>query len=168
MIPNPEAIRTLALGALGTALFMLELAALDEFTHDWLSLPALVPPFGASVVIVFFTPDSPAARPWNVVVGQTVSAFAASAALGLWPEAAMGVQAALAVATAGCLMFATRSFHPPGGATALLAVVLEPKLGFAMMLCPMLVGAFALVGTRWLLDRALSTRGALARARAGR
>jgi CBS domain-containing membrane protein len=143
------------LGAAGVAVFMATLALIDEFTRGAVNLPALVPPFGASVVIVFFTPDNPAGRPWNVIVGHLVCAFSAALVLALLPEARVGVLAACAVTLAGSLMLATRSFHPPGGATALLAVIAERKLGFIMMLCPMLVGAVALSGTRMLLDAVL-------------
>lgn len=135
---------------------MLVLAALDTLTKGAVSLPALVPPFGASVVIVFFTPESPYGRPWNVVGGQIASALAASSVLWAFPHAPTGVLAALAVASAGLLMLATRSFHPPGGATALLAVVAEQRLGFAMALCPMLLGALALVSIRHAIDRGVA------------
>ena len=60
------------LGAAGVAVFMATLALIDEFTRGAVNLPALGPPFGASVVIVFFTPDNPAGKPWNVIVGHLV------------------------------------------------------------------------------------------------
>ncbi len=148
--------RRLWIGSAATALFVLLLAAADALTRGLVSLPALVPPFGASVLIVFFTPESPFGRPRNVLLGQTLSAFAASAVLFLLPHAPIGIQAALAVTSAGLLMHATKSFHPPGGATALLAVVLPHKLGFAMVLCPMLVGAVILVAVRFACDRAIA------------
>jgi CBS-domain-containing membrane protein len=37
-------------------------------------------------------------------------------------------------------MLATRSFHPPGGATALLAVVTPQRMGFARALGPTWLG----------------------------
>jgi CBS domain-containing membrane protein len=144
--------RRIKFGSIGVAAFMVSLVALDVLTRSAVSLPALVPPFGASVVLVFFTPESPGARPWNVLVGQTASAFVAATVLWVLPDAPMAVQASLAVVGAGLAMLATRSFHPPGGATALLAVVAEKKLGFGMVLCPMLIGAVVLVATRLLLD----------------
>lgn len=135
---------------------MLLLGALDVLTRGAISLPALVPPFGASVVIVFFTPEAPSGKPWNVLIGQTASAFVAASVLWLVPGAPTAVQAALAVCGAGLAMLASRSFHPPGGATALLAVVAEKKLGFGMVLCPMLIGAAVLVATRMALDFSLA------------
>jgi CBS-domain-containing membrane protein len=131
---------------------MFSLALLDQVTRGAVSLPALVPPFGASVVIVFFTPESPLGRPWNVMVGHLLSALVASSLLTCLPGAPTALLAALAVSGAGLVMLATRSVHPPGGATALLAVIAERKLGFAMMLCPALVGAVALSATRLCLD----------------
>jgi CBS domain-containing membrane protein len=145
-----------AAGALGVCLFLLALAALDGLTRGAVRLPALVPPFGASVVIVFFTPDSPFGRAWNVIVGQVVSALAATCVLWLLPDGPQGLLAALAVCGAGVSMLLTRSFHPPGGATALLAVVAQERLGFAMLLCPMLLGAVLLVASRRVVDGALA------------
>lgn len=140
-------------GVLGVAAFMLALALLDAATNGFMNLPALVPPFGASAVIAFYTPESPVGRPWNVVVGHLCAAFAACSALWLLPEAAVGVQAAAAVSSAGLLMVVTQSFHPPGGATALLAVVSTSHLGFWMLISPMLVGAILLVAIRYTMDQ---------------
>src|SRR5690349_10672133 len=104
--------------ALGGAVFMLLLSNIDVVTRGDLSLPALVPPFGASVAIVFFSPQSPLARPWNVIMGHFSSALTACTFLWLFPDANRGLLCALAVSGAGLVMIATKSFHPPGGATA--------------------------------------------------
>ena len=156
-VPDPS--RRNALGVVGVALFMIALTSIDALTRGAIGLPALVPPFGASVVIVFFAPDSESSRPWNVIVGHLSCALAASTVLWLLPDASTGLLAALAVSTAGLLMLATRSFPPPGGATALLAVIAERRLGFAMLVCPMLVGATALVAARLVIDRAAARFG---------
>lgn len=101
------------------------------------AVPWLMAPLGASAVLVFAQPASPLAHPWAVVVGNTLSAlvgvlcvqaFASPAiAHGLAPWLAPwlmpGLAPALAAVGATALMFATRSLHPPGGATALLVVL---------------------------------------------
>jgi CBS domain-containing membrane protein len=143
-------------GAIGVALFLLALAAIDAITRGAVGLPALVPPFGASVVIVFYAPESEASRAWNVVVGHLSCAVAACAVLAVAPDASVAVLAAAAVALGGLAMLATRSFHPPGGATALLAVIAEHRLGLAMVLCPVLIGALTLVGVRLAVDAAVA------------
>jgi CBS-domain-containing membrane protein len=139
----------------GAAIFILSLGLLDPLSRGAVDLPALIPPFGASTVIVFFAPETPASRPWNIIVGHLGSALVASLVLLALPHSALAFQAALAVAGAALWMVTTRSIHPPGGATALLAVIGGPKLGFGLDLLPLALGCLTLVGTRWLLDSAL-------------
>lgn len=145
-----------AWGAAGAVVFIAVLGGLDALTRGAISLPALVPPFGASLAIVFFTPESPLGRVRNVLLGHFVSAMAASVIIALLPNASNTMLACIAVPLAIVLMLATKSFHPPGGATALLAAVSMPKLGFGMILCPVLLGAVLLVAIRFALDFALA------------
>lgn len=149
--------RRAVLGALGAMVFLLLLSALDAVSRGALRLPALVPPFGASVAIVFFTPESPLGRAWNVTGGHLVSALCASLVVLLLPDAPAMVIVALAVPSAVMAMLATRSFHPPGGATAFLTAMAQPKLAFGMILFPMLAGTVLLVSVRMALDAALAT-----------
>lgn len=147
--------RRVLLASLGAAAFILSLGALDPLTRGAVNLPALMPPFGASTVIVFFAPDSAASRAWAVVVGHLGSALVAASVLLLLPSSPVVVQAALAVAGAGVWMVLSKSVHPPGGATALLATLAGTKLGAGAFLLPLLSGCVSLVGIRWLLDRSI-------------
>jgi CBS domain-containing membrane protein len=81
----------------------------------------LVAPLGASAVLVYGLPSSPLAQPWSVVGGNTLSALVGVAMLQLVPSPL--VAASLAVGVAIALMVATRCLHPPGGASALLTVL---------------------------------------------
>lgn len=137
--------------------FILALGALDGITHGAIDLPALIPPFGASTVIVFFAPETGASKAWNVIVGHLGSALAAALVLALMPEAPLALKGALAVAGAGLWMVLSKSVHPPGGATALFAVLGGRALHFGALL-PLLAGCALLVGTRWLLDMAIVLR----------
>lgn len=148
--------RRVLLSSLGAALFILSLGALDPLTRGAVDLPALMPPFGASTVIVFFAPESKASRAWAVLVGHLGSALVAAAVLAFLPTLPLVVQAALAVAGAGVWMVASRSIHPPGGATALLATLGAHKLGSGGFLLPLLAGCTSLVCIRWLLDRGIA------------
>ncbi|KTT22713.1 membrane protein [Pseudomonas oryzihabitans] len=89
--------------------------------HGALAL-ALVAPLGASAVLVFALPSSPLAQPWSVVGGNTLSALIGIACAQWLPEA--NLAAAMAVALAIAAMFALRCLHPPGGASALLMVLI--------------------------------------------
>ncbi|WP_437561595.1 HPP family protein [Sorangium sp. So ce542] len=137
--------------AAGAAFFILTLGLLDPLTRGAVSWPALMPPFGASTVIVFFAPETPASRPWNIIVGHVGSAMMALLALHVLPGSPVAVQAACAVSAASLWMVTTKSLHPPGGATALLGVI-TGATPFAML--PLALGCIALVSIRWLIDRA--------------
>ncbi len=104
--------------------------------------PWLAAPLGASAVLVFAVPASPLAQPWSVIGGNTLSAFVGMACAWAIPDVA--VAAAMAVAGAIALMFVLRCLHPPGGATALLAVLLHTSdARFALL--PILLNSTLLV-----------------------
>lgn len=107
--------------------------------------PWLVAPMGASAVLVFGVPGSPLAQPWAVVGGNTLSALVGVACARGIPDTA--VAAGCAVAGAIAVMFLLRCLHPPGGASALYAVMAAPvlaPLGYRFALWPVLVNALVL------------------------
>jgi len=82
----------------------------------------LVGSFGASAVLIYGIPKSPFAQPRNLVLGHCLSAVigvTCAILLGAHPALA----ASMAVSLALVFMHLTRSLHPPGGATALIAVI---------------------------------------------
>ncbi len=113
-----ERLRALLGGALGilvTSLVSRWLAGAESFN------PWLIAPLGASAVLVFALPASPLAQPWSVIGGNTLSALVGVAcAINILDPAWAG---AIAVGLAIAVMFSLRCLHPPGGATALFAVL---------------------------------------------
>ncbi|MGB9846247.1 MAG: HPP family protein, partial [Desulfotomaculales bacterium] len=104
-------------------------------------LPLLVPSFGATAVLVYGAVNSPFAQPRNVVGGHLVSA-----ATGVLVYQLIGsgwLSLTLAVSLAILFMLLTRTVHPPGGATAFVAV--WNGQGYLFILTPVLVGAVVLV-----------------------
>jgi CBS domain-containing membrane protein len=114
------------------------------------AIPAvfLIGSFGASAVLVYGAPFADFSQPRNVIGGHLVSAVVGVLVCRLLgPDTAFA--AALAVATAILAMHWTRTLHPPGGATALIAVTGGPKvlaLGWWYVVSPVALGALALVG----------------------
>ena len=110
------------------------------FSHD----PALwlIAPIGASAVLVFTAPASPLAQPWPVVAGNTVSALVGVACAHLLPMPLL--TAALAVGLAIALMMLLRCLHPPGGAVALLMVLMHEQ-SWSFVLFPVLINSVLLV-----------------------
>ena len=130
-------------GALGAAVGMLVAGLLSQWLGDAGGLsPWLVAPIGASAVLVFAVPASPLAQPWSVVGGNTVSALVGIACFLLIPNPV--VAAAVAVALAIGLMFQLRCLHPPGGATALFAVLAHAD-SFQFAAFPVLTNSVLLV-----------------------
>lgn len=95
----------------------------------------------------FFAPRSPLAQPRNLIGGHLISALIGVLCWQLfaaWPVLAQ----ALAVATAIAAMHLTRTLHPPGGATALIATLGSPDiqaLGFWYALMPATLGPLVLL-----------------------
>ncbi len=108
----------------------------------------IVASFGASAVLIFGTPDAPMAQPRNVIFGHTLSAAAAVTTVmifGLtWWSPALGTALALLI------MLLTKTTHPPGGATALFAVLSQAQPSY--ILTPIMAGAVILVVTGMLVN----------------
>ena len=98
----------------------------------------LIAPIGASAVLVFTAPASPLAQPWPVVAGNTVSALVGVACAHLLPLPLLA--AALAVGLAISIMMLLRCLHPPGGAVALLMVLMHEQ-SWSFVLFPVLVNS---------------------------
>jgi CBS-domain-containing membrane protein len=99
--------------------------------------------FGASAVLIYGAPKSQLAQPRNLIGGHIISAVIGVVAYQLL-HTHMWLAAAMAVATAIAAMHATKTLHPPGGATALIAVIGSTKihaLGYLYAIIPAGVGA---------------------------
>lgn len=103
----------------------------------------LIGSFGASAVLIYGAVRSPLAQPRNVLGGHVISAIIGVTAyqwLGIYPWLAPAV----AVSSAIAVMHLTRTLHPPGGATALIAVIGGEgvhKLGYLYAFIPAALGA---------------------------
>jgi len=106
----------------------------------------LIGSFGASSVLVYGAIQSPLAQPRNLIGGHVVSAVAGVTVAQLLPDI-IWLTAPLAVASSIVAMQVTRTLHPPGGATALIAVSSGTKIssmGYWYVLSPVLSGCLIL------------------------
>lgn len=126
----------------------------QRFGATWIQMPMLVGPIGASAVLAFAVPASPLAQPWAVVGGNSLSALVGWGVAIAIPD--VGVAAGLAVGLAIVAMTLTRSLHPPGGATALTAVLFhQGGLGsWLIPLLPIAINSMVLVAVAWGFHRA--------------
>ena len=107
----------------------------------------MVASMGASAVLLFAVPHSALAQPWNVVGGHLISALIGVSCARFIPD--MLLAAALSVGCAIAAMHYLRCIHPPGGATALSAVIGGPvvhALGYAYVLQPVFINAIVILG----------------------
>ncbi len=110
-------------------------------------LTLIIGSFGASAVLVYAAIRSPLAQPRNLLGGHVVSGLAGVACYQMF-GGVLWMAAALAVSSAIVAMLVTRTVHPPGGATALIAVIGGDKvhnLGFLYVFCPVGIGALILL-----------------------
>ena len=125
------------IAALGGALGILATMGVTAWLLEGPDAVLIVPSLGATAVLLFAVPHSPLAQPWAVFGGHVVSALVGVACAQIVPSTLAA--AALAVGLAIGAMHVTRCIHPPGGATALAAVIGSPALhalGFGYALAP--------------------------------
>lgn len=106
----------------------------------------LIGSFGASAVLIFGATNSPLAQPRNLVFGHLISAVVGVCIYKLIPGN-LWLSAALSVSLSIVLMQMTKTMHPPGGATALIANIGSEKiksLGFGYILSPVMSGVIIL------------------------
>jgi len=106
----------------------------------------IVPSMGASAVLLFAVPHGALSQPWNVLGGHAISAAIGVSCALLLPEPFLA--ASLAVGLAIGAMYYLGCIHPPGGATALTAVIggdATQALGYQFVLTPVLLNALAMV-----------------------
>ena len=138
---NEKLISALA-GLLSIALIML---VSKQFLAPE-ALPWVVASMGASAVLLFAVPNGPLSQPWSFVVGHLLSAFIGISVAKLVNDPL--IASSLAVSLAIFAMYLTSSLHPPGGATALTAVVggsAITDLGYWYMLTPIAVNLLVML-----------------------
>lgn len=107
----------------------------------------LIASFGASSVLIYGATQSPIAQPRNLIFGHMISAAVGVTIYKMLPDI-IWLTAPLAVSLSIILMQITKTLHPPGGATALNALIGTEKiksLGYVYVFSPVLTGAIILL-----------------------
>lgn len=120
----------------------------------------LIGSFGASSVLVYGVIQSPLAQPRNLIGGHVISAIIGVTVYKFLPEI-LWLTAPLAVASSIVLMQITKTLHPPGGATALIAIAGSEKiknLGYWYVLSPVLSGALILLAVALITNNMAHNR----------
>lgn len=117
------------------------LIALISFQFTGAQAAALiVPSMGASAVLVFAVPHGKLSQPWSLIGGNLIAAFIGVSCYKMIADPF--VAAGMAVAVSIAAMHILNCIHPPGGATALAAVIGGPvihELGYQYVITPILL-----------------------------
>ena len=145
---NNSKIINALLSALGALIFISFLAFLDSSFEGMIWL---IPPFGASMVLVMAVHESPLAKPKNILLGHILSALSGVIILYLIGDnfLALGIAVSLAV----FVMIVTDTIHPPAGANPIIVILTGQGISFVLL--PVAVGAFMLVMFAYFYNKLL-------------
>jgi CBS-domain-containing membrane protein len=132
---------------IGSFLGLAAVAFIHYKILDQTGLMLVIGSFGASAVLIYGAIRSPLAQPRNLLGGHILSAI-----IGVTTVQLLGgelwLAAAVAVSTSIAVMHLTGTLHPPGGATALIAVIggeSVHNLGYLYVLMPTALGAIVML-----------------------
>lgn len=160
-VPEPasqsvgEQLRSAAAAFIAFILLML----ISGYTLQGEPAPLLLASMGASAVILFATYNSPLAQPWSFV-GSHLLAATIGITCALWIDQ-LWLAAAIAVTLSLLLMQRLHCLHPPGCATALVPLLGDSevhKLGYQLLITPVLLNVSVLLGLALLINRYLLSR----------
>jgi len=145
---NNDKIINAILSALGAFFFISFLAFLENSFEGTIWL---IPPFGASMVLVMAVQESPLAKPTNILLGHILSALSGVIILYLIGDHFLAL--GLAVGLAIFVMIITKTIHPPAGANPIIVILTGQGISFVLF--PVAVGAFMLVIFAYLYNKLL-------------
>ena len=126
------------ISAIGAFVCISALAVLNSFDESNLWL---IPPFGASMVLVMAVHESPLAHPKNVLFGHIISAFSGVFVFAIFGFSSLSVGAGVGLAI--FLMMLTKTVHPPAGANPIIGILGAKGVGFIII--PVAAGALFIV-----------------------
>ena len=135
LLKNYQNVLISSLGAF-LCIFLIAYFNSVDATNIW-----LIPPFGASLVLVMAVHDSPLAQPRNVFFGHILSASSGVLLFYLLGNSPISISLALSLAI--ILMMITKTIHPPAGANPIIAILGAKSFEFVIM--PVATGALFIV-----------------------
>jgi len=119
----------------------------------------IIPSMGATAVLLFAAPNVPFSQPWNVFGGHIISAVIGVACYQLMPD--IHIAAAASVGLAIWAQYYARCLHPPGGATALAAVIGSSQihdLSYMYVIMPVLINTIVILIVAFAFNALFSWR----------
>ena len=123
---------------------VLLLTLLIGYANEQVPVPILMGSFGASIFLVIAAPDTPFAKPKNVIVGHIIASATGLVSLHLLGDSVMSM--AIAVSLATMLMLLLKVAHPPAASnpiTIFLSLESWDFLWFTSVLGAIVIAIFA-------------------------
>ena len=132
---------------IGGALVICSIFIISRATLGPTGTLLIVPSMGASAVLLFAVPHGALSQPWNVFGGHIISALVGVTCAIVIPNEIIAASLAVGLAIGG--MHYLRCIHPPGGATALAAVIggdITHALGYQFVIAPVMLNVLIMLG----------------------
>ena len=126
------------ISALGAIICISFIAYLDKYFDGaiW-----LIPPFGATMVLVMAVHSSPLAQPKNIILGHILSALSGVIVLFLIGDSFLTL--GIAVGLSVFVMMVTKTIHPPAGANPIIVILTGAGIEFVFL--PVALGSIIIV-----------------------
>jgi CBS-domain-containing membrane protein len=158
--PPPVSFAEIVWSWIGAFLGIAAVAVANFHILEETDMVMIIGSFGASAVLIYGAIRSPLAQPRNLIGGHVISAIIGVATYKLFFNH-MWLASSIAVATAIAAMHATKTLHPPGGATALIAVIGSQKihqLGYLYAIIPAGTGAVIMLAVALIINNIPKSR----------
>jgi CBS-domain-containing membrane protein len=132
----------MALACLFTFVTILGLSLAADATK----LKLLIPPFGASAVMIFIFPQGPFSKIQSLVGGHLLTSGVGLGFYYFFPDSTIALALAVTMGLLGMLL--TKTLHPAAGGNPILVYLL--KAGPSFLIAPILIGTLFLALMGWL------------------
>ena len=114
----------------------------------------LIPPFGATMVLIMSMHDSPLAQPKNIFFGHLLSALSGLIVLKIFGNNifCLGLGVGLAI----FLMMITKTIHPPAGGNPLIVILTGES--FFFIFTPIIIGSTLIIIYAIIFNRVVGRR----------
>ncbi len=120
---------------------------------------AILPSMGAATILLFVLPHGALSQPWALFAGNFLSAIVGVACAGLIENVFLA--SGIAVGLAILVMHLCRCMHPPGGATALAAVIGGEgvkQLDYSYVITPTLINCLIIFAVAFFFNNIFAWR----------
>ena len=156
---DPVSGQEKVVSACGGCLAILAVILISQATLPGQGSGLLMASMGASAVLLFGVPHGALSQPWPLIAGHTLSALIGVTCQHWIPDRPLAAGCAVGLSIG--LMHHLKCIHPPGGATALTAVIGGPaviQLGYRFVLYPVLLNAVCMLALALLLNAPFAWR----------